>query len=378
MTELSNAPDRISTSAPLRSGSATEVSIGSLLLDAENPRIPESLRGGDQGELAVVLEMGFDAFAVAQSIADNGYFSAEPLLAIRATSQGQYVVVEGNRRLTALLGLAYPEIRAQFTEPRRWEDVAARASLSTSTVIPIVVHKDRGATHVEVSRAHVVGKLPWRPYMQARFIAARVAEGRTIAQVADLIGITKSKAADLYRDQAIVCQAQRFGLNTGEVEKAFSVLTVAMSNTKLRDHVGAPLGSRLEVGADPIPEDRLEELKETISWVFGDEEHEAKITDSRQTSLLGNMVASDVGLASLRAGLSLEEAKQKVTAAGLDPRDRLLQRLSTGKNALLAASDDLADYAQDDQVLAVVADVEAVIESMRSTLDEVGDGSILP
>jgi len=207
--------------------------------------------------------------------------------------------------------------------------------------------------------------------MQARFIAARVAEGRTVADVAELIGITKSKAADLYRDQAIVAQAQKVGLDTSEVEKAFSVLTVAMSNTKLRDHVGAPLGSRLDVGENPIPEEKLEELKEVISWVFGDDEHEAKITDSRQTSLLGNVVSIDVGLKALRSGLSLEEAKQKVSAAGMDPRDRLLQRLTTGKNALLHASDDLSAYASDPLVVQLVADVEALIESMRSVLDEV-------
>ena len=353
-----------------RSGSVIDVPVSALLLDSQNARLPESLRGGEQSDLALVLEMGFDAYALAQSVADNGYFAAEPLLAIPAEEPDRYVVVEGNRRLTALLGLAYPEIRAEFAEPKRWEGVAERAKLTPATVVPVVVHKDRAATHVEVSRAHVVGKLQWRPYMQARFIAARVAEGRTVAEVAELIGITKSKAADLYRDQAIVAQAQNVGLDTGEVEKAFSVLTVAMSNTKLRDHVGAPLGSRLQVGEDPIPAEKVTELKEVISWVFGDDEHEAKITDSRQTSLLGNVVASEVGLKALRSGLSLEEAKQKVSAAGMDPRDRLLQRLTAGKNALLHAGDDLSAYAGDLQVVQLVADVEALIESMRSVLDE--------
>ncbi|HEV2891460.1 MAG TPA: hypothetical protein VGX28_13900 [Frankiaceae bacterium] len=348
------------------------VRLDALRLDPQNPRLPESLRGGAQEELAVVLELGFEAFAVAQSIADNGFFMSEPLLVIAGDEPETWVVVEGNRRLTALLGLSRPEIRAQFAEPDRWEDVSARSSIDGVTPVPVVVHPDRASTHVEVAKAHVVGKLPWRPFMQARFIAARVHEGLSIQQVADLIGITKSKAADLYRDQAVVAQAQRLGLDTGEVEKAFSLLTVAMGNTKLRDHVGAPLGSRLEVGADPVPESRTDELEELLGWIFGDAEDEPKITDSRQMSQLGSVVASDVGLAALRDGFSLDEAKQRVAAAGLDPRERLLQRLTAGKNALLYAADDIAAYADDPQVLATLFDVESALESLRNVVAEVG------
>ena len=353
-------------------GTPRQVAIKNLRLDPENPRLPEAFRGGSQADLAVVLEMGFDAYAVAQSVADNGYFMGEPLLAIRSESEpNAWVVVEGNRRLTALLGLTHPEIRSEFAEPDRWDKVAQRSTIDDETLVPVIEHVDRAATHVEVARAHVVGKLPWRPFMQARFIAARVAEGKSIKEVADLIGITKSKAADLYRDQAVVTQAQQLGLETAEIENAFSVLTVAMGNTKLRDHVGAPLGSQLEPGRDPIPSDKTEELKELISWVFGDEDNEPKITDSRQTSQLGNVAASDVGLQALRQGASLEEAKQKVAAAGMDPRDRLISRLTASKNALLAASDDLSEYAGDAQVVGLVADVEALIESLRSVMDEV-------
>jgi hypothetical protein len=363
----------IENQSGVRAGVTMQVPISSLLLDPYNPRLPESLRGGDQADLAVVLEMGFDAFAVAQSIADNGYFAAEPLIAIPAEQDGRYVVVEGNRRLTALLGLTHPEIRQEFADPARWEGVASKAAISPDGIVPIVVHEDRAATHVEVSRAHVVGKLAWRPYMQARFIAARVAEGRSIAEVAELIGITKSKAADLYRDQAIVAQAEKAGLNTGEVEKAFSVLTVAMSNTKLRDHINAPLGSRLEPGTDPVPEGKIGELKELISWVFGDEDAEPIITDSRQMSALGNVVASEVGLSALRAGKSLDEAKQQVQSAGMDPRERLIRRMTAATSALSAAGDDLAEYASDAQVVGLLSDLEAVVESMRNVVDQAQD-----
>lgn len=355
-------------------GRPRQVAVKDLRLDPYNPRLPEAHRGGLQEDLAVDLELGFEAFAVAQSIADNGFFMGEPLLVIASDEEeSAWIVIEGNRRLTALLGLTTPSIRAQFPNPAAWDALAERSSVDMDTLIPVVEHADRGTGHAEVARAHIVGKLPWRPYMQAKFIAARVQEGRTLAQVAELIGITKSKAADLYRDQAVAGQAERLGLPASEIEKAFSVLTVALGNTKLRSHIGAPLGSQLSVGTDPIPEEKTEELGELITWIFGDEDNEPLISDSRQMSQLGNVVASPVGLQSLRSGSTLEEAKQKVQQAGMQPIDRLTNRLKSGKNALLAASDDLSDFADDPRIRQLVEDIEAAAESLRTILNASGE-----
>jgi hypothetical protein len=355
---------------PLR-GIQRNASVKQLLLDPENPRLPESLRGGAQEDLAVSLEMGFDAFAVAQSMVSNGFFAGEPLLVVAGPGD-TWTVVEGNRRLTALMGLTQDSVRREFTDPARWETLAANSPLTEESLIPVVEYPSREASHAEVARAHVVGKLPWRPFMQARFIAARVdVEGKTLAEVADLIGITKSKAADLYRDQAVARQAADLGLPSTEIERAFSVLTVALGNTKIRSHIGAPLGSQMKPGANPVPDEKAPELAEVVQWVFGGDS-EPVINDSRQMSQLGNVIASDVGISALRAGATLEEAKQKVNQAGLDPRDRLLQRLRTAKNALLAASDDLSALVDDSEVAAAIEDAESAIEALRNIVNEAG------
>lgn len=362
----------MSESLPVSAGRPGRVSISSLRLDPENPRIPENHRTDDTAELAMLLEMGFEAYPVAQSIAELGYFNAEPLIVVPSPGEpGAWVVVEGNRRLTALVGLAYPEVRAGFASPERWEKLATARSISPTMEVPVVIHETRETTHAEVARVHVVGKLAWRPFMQARYIAARVADGRTLQEVADLVGIPKSKAADLYRDQAILNQAAGLGLETSQVESAFSLLTVAMGSTKIRNHVCAPLGSRAHIGVDPVPEDKTEELKEVIQWVFGDEEHESLISDSRQISQLGNVVATEVGLDALRQGKTLEEAKQSIAAAGLDPLVSLLKRLGAAKNSLASASNDIAEFAADQEVRGLVDDVESILVSVRATLEDI-------
>lgn len=363
---------------PRSAGRIGSVPLASLRLDPENPRIPENHRTTDTAELATLLEMGFEAYSVAQSIAELGYFSAEPLIVIpNGDEPGSWIVTEGNRRLTALIGLAYPEIRAEFASPDRWEELAKKQSITPEMSVPVVVHDTRDTTHAEIARVHVVGKLGWRPFMQARYIAARVAEGRTLQEVADLIGIPKSKAADLYRDQAVLQQAARSGLETSQIEGAFSLLTVAMGSTKIRTHVGAPLGSQTAIGQDPIPPGKTAELKEAIQWIFGDEEHEALISDSRQISQLGNIMSSEVGLAALRQGKTLEEAKQSVAAAGLDPLTSLTKRLGAAKNSLASASNDVAEFAFNLDVRRLIEDIESTVVSIRSTVDDVTAGEDL-
>lgn len=362
----------MSESLPVSAGRPGSVPLSALRLDPENPRIPETHRTKDTAELATLLEMGFEAYPVAQSIAELGFFNAEPLIVIPSPDEPDtWIVVEGNRRLTALVGLAYPEVRAGFATPDRWEDLAGKRSIGPDMTVPVVMHETRETTHAEIARVHVVGKLAWRPFMQARYIDARVAEGRTLHEVADLIGIPKSKAADLYRDQAVLTQAASLGLETSQVESAFSLLTVAMGSTKIRNHVGAPLGSQTVIGQDPVPADKADELKEVIQWVFGDEEHESLISDSRQISQLGNVVASEVGLEALREGKTLEEAKQRIQEKGLDPLKALTLKLNAAKNSLTAASSDVAEFAVDAEVQSLVDDIESLVGNIRSTLDDV-------
>jgi len=120
-------------------GEVRNVRLKALLLDAYNPRLPPSQHGKSQEDLAVVLEMGFDAYTVAESMARHGYFVSEPLIVIRAESADRFVVIEGNRRLTALLGLTCEAVRREFATPERWDALAAACPFNAETSIPVVV-----------------------------------------------------------------------------------------------------------------------------------------------------------------------------------------------------------------------------------------------
>lgn len=350
-------------------GESRRVPLRDLLLDPYNPRLPAEMQGEEQEELAVHLELGFDALTVAESIASHGFFGSEPLIVIAADQPSKWVVVEGNRRLTALLGLVDHDVRTQFANPGPWEPLAAQAALSYDDQVPVVVLPDRAAATPIIGFRHISGILQWQPYAQARYIARLVDEdGMKFDEVAEMIGVDRTKVGNLYRDQAIASQARDMGIETSLMEESFSLLTVAMSTPKLRAHIDAPLGSKTLPGQPPVADDKEPELRELVSWLYGDGEVEPVIGESREISKLGNVVASDTGLRSLREGSTLETAIQKVKDADANPRQRLLTRLRTGKNALSAALDDIDDFLDDSEVADAIDEARAAADALLAAL----------
>lgn len=351
-------------------GETKLIPISDLLLDPQNPRIPDMKKGASQADIAIILDMGFDAFTVAELMAVHGYFASEPMIAIPGEN-GKWIVVEGNRRLTAVLGLTDSSIRNQFLDVKKWEVLANTSKLSSTDLIPVVIATSRLAVVPVIGTRHISGILAWRPYPQARYIANLIdSENLTAAGVAAMIGLSKTNVGDLYREQAIAAQAKSLGIDIGRIESAFSLLTVAMRNSKLREHVGAPIGSQLQPGEKPIPSDKIEELKEVLEFIFGSDDKEPVITDSRQITSLANVVANPAGLAVLREGKSLEEAKQKIAAGGQSPQERLINRLTAGKNALIAAGEDIAIFNGESNIKTIIDEIESALQTLKSVVDD--------
>jgi hypothetical protein len=141
-----------------------------------------------------------------------------------------------------------------------------------------------------------------------------------------------------------------------------------MSTPRLRAHIDAPLGSKAQPGEPPIPSERAPELKELVTWLYGDGEVEPVIGESRDISKLGNVVASKVGLSALREGITLEAAIQKAKDADANPRQRLMLRLRTGKNSLSSALDDIDDFIDDPEVTDAVDEARAAADALLAAL----------
>lgn len=152
-----------------------EVPVGQLLLDPENPRLAGVEVGSSQDDLVKVLWTNMSVDELAFSIAANGFFPSEPLLVVIRNPENQdpekreYIVVEGNRRLAAVLLLCNETLRKQvratnlpaITQERRAELDA----------LPVIIYPDRRDLWTAVGFRHVNGVQRWDSYSKAEYIA---------------------------------------------------------------------------------------------------------------------------------------------------------------------------------------------------------------
>jgi hypothetical protein len=88
------------------------VELGQLRLDPRNPRLREGMETASQPELLAELAREYELQELGRSIADNGYFSEEPLVAIKDRG-GKWTIVEGKSASCCASVARRPECRSQ-------------------------------------------------------------------------------------------------------------------------------------------------------------------------------------------------------------------------------------------------------------------------
>ena len=149
--------------------------VDSLRLDNENPRLPEEMFHETQSAIIQFLVDEFNVLELAKSIAKNGFFINEAPIVAKVGKH--FVVIEGNRRITALKLLRNPDLAparkkhsysrlAEDIETGQWERLPVYIAPSREEVSPILV-----ARHGSEMTS------PWQRIMKMRFLAGEVLKG---------------------------------------------------------------------------------------------------------------------------------------------------------------------------------------------------------
>jgi hypothetical protein len=346
------------------------VPLENLLLDFDNPRFKLGADVKTQVDVANSLIMSYDVFTLAESIAGNGFFANEPLVAVASDQEGYFTVVEGNRRLSALKGLCIPEFRKGLFNSEKWQELAENSKVSTLSEVPVIVVKERAKASSMMGYRHISGITGWDPLAQARFVAKLADHDHlTFEEVAKTVGKTKADVTTMYRNQAIAIQAETLGFSPSSIESKFTYLTVAMGYS-LRNHVGAPIGNGIQIGKTPISDENLPALDELLTWLYGKGEVLPVIQESREIGKLAKVAANTTGLDILRERGNLREAEDAMKTAGLNSYDRLLNRLKATLSATSGALDDIEEHSTDPTVRDKVAEI---LEAVAALSDAVQD-----
>ena len=237
-------------------GEEARLNVDRLLLDPDNPRLISGGGTGDQKDLLEVLwrEMAVDELVL--SIAHNGYYDQEPLLVI--SDQGdQYIVVEGNRRLAAVLLLRETVLRQHVKAgglPTLSEE--DRSELDT---LPVLIYPNREELWAYLGFKHVNGIKPWDSFSKAKYVAD-VHDNTSISldEIARRIGDRHTTVERLYRGFQILQQAENqtvFSIDDRTSSRfAFSHLYTAADQPEYQKFLG--ITSKNSLKPNPVPKSR--------------------------------------------------------------------------------------------------------------------------
>ncbi|NJM06765.1 ParB N-terminal domain-containing protein [Candidatus Gracilibacteria bacterium] len=142
------------------------IPVNDLLYDPLNPRLPGKVEGKD--EQAVIDWMLRDSTIpeLMNSIAQQGYFSGEPLLVVRNSNE-KYIVIEGNRRLTAVKLLLDPE---KASIKKTAVSTAAKEAQFRPERLPVLIFNRREDILDYLGYRHITGIKQWSSLAKAKYL----------------------------------------------------------------------------------------------------------------------------------------------------------------------------------------------------------------
>lgn len=294
-----------------------EVPLGNLRLDRQNPRLrgDREWKSTSDEDLLAEFARSYRLIEIARSIADKGFTprQAEALLVVKdPNDKDHYVVIEGNRRLATLKLLTSESARHKIGLAQEWDSLAADVvSFGLDASVPVIIYANREALNAYLGFRHITGPRPWRPEAKARFIGKLLRDGESIDSVVRRIGSNHRTVRRFAEAHAIFMQAHDANLETDEIEKGFGIFYNALDWPDIRRCLG--LGPQIEINelpTSPVTPDHLNDLKDLISFLFGDKEKNQSrvISESRELRKLNDVLADEKARSNLIQNRNLDLA----------------------------------------------------------------------
>lgn len=231
--------------------------------------------------------------------------------------------------------------------------------LNDLETIPVIIYPERKQVLPYLGVRHISGIKKWEPYAKARYVANMVEAGNTIEDIQKQVGDRNNSARKIYLSyQLIEVVKDEFDLDTSKAENLFSYLLLATGQGAVKEFIGLDKKLQNIDLENPVPQDKLENLKELFSWLFGEENRQPVIQESRDiTSKLAPVLRKEYAVKILRERRNLNEAYEMS-----DGEDDLLKKNLDKANRLL--SNSLALFNKSNKEL-IIEDITRLKETLN-------------
>jgi len=135
-------------------------------------------------------------------------------------------------------------------------------------------------------------------------------EGKKLQEVEAQVGDSQGSIRKNYISYKLLQQARdEFDYDTKAAEEDFSLLILAIGQGKIKRYLGLPKRIKDTDTESPTPNENVDNLKNLMSWLFGDERYDPVLKESRDiTSYLSHVVESPEALKHLERNRDLSAA----------------------------------------------------------------------
>lgn len=342
--------------------------VDELRLDLRNPRKPGA-EFGNTSEAIEYLVRYADVMELISSITRSGWLDFEPLIIERDTN----IVIEGNRRLAALLLIRDPELRKthRLTLP---DDVLDGA---TPESVEVFVVGDRAEARDFIGFKHINGPFKWDALAKAKYAWEWLQEDPSlgIAAISERLGDRHSTVRRLVNAYTVLRQAEELGFDRTETTRGltFSHLYTGLPYVSVREYLGLGESASVLLPANPVATDRHERLLTYMTWLFGQGDKPRVITSQNpDLGKLAKILESRQATAMLEAG----EPFAVVTGLVEDKKRGFEESVYKLSTAASEAAGRIGGFDGDEEVLGVAISAYRTVRRMVQAMQKPDDDDL--
>ena len=292
----------------------THIPLNNLSLDLENPRLPLAFRKNQRTQESIINWLLEDASIIELMLAIgvNDFFIGEALLVIKSNESEIYIVVEGNRRLAALLLLSSPNLATIHT--RKIAKVLKETHFRP-TEIPCIIFQERAEILQYLGYRHITGIKSWSLVAKARYLNSllKMTQGATLSESARELAKKIGSRSDYVKkilvsyEVYLIIEDEGFYKIPSLDETSFHFTYIADSFAK--EHIRQFIAVDLNL-ENPLEHLNQAHLKELINWFFRKNENNKSqvLGNSEQLKQLNDVLSNQEALQNFREQGSLRQA----------------------------------------------------------------------
>jgi hypothetical protein len=287
------------------------IPVADLLLDPDNPRLPKSMSNKNEKEIINFLLSDASLIELMLAIGKNGFFEGEQLLVVK---QGEkYLVVEGNRRLSAVKLLHNPEL-GEVYKSKILQVVAETDKKNIPEKIPCLIFNNKDEILKYLGYRHITGIKSWKLLEKARYLTKLKDDyfpNDTIniasREIAKMIGSRRDYVVRVisgYQLYEVIDRNNFYNIKgVDDTNFYFNYLADSLDRSNIADFLGVDLEKE-----NPTENIKYNNLKEWTNWLFNKDLPNKIIGDSENLNNLNKVIKYPAALQVFRDGEKLSLA----------------------------------------------------------------------